>query len=408
MPVARIINGSAEDAAALAALLRELGYTLDQDSQYADLEIELQRYPREDALKQASTMAAGIGADVFLAPGALATTAAVVTQAPPTEDATAGSALSGESPRPFDPLQFSESPSPESADVGGSPQISAPVDAHQTEAHIPYGSIFGGLDAPAHSQGGAEKIAVQEWSVPEVRPGAGSRLLALLDAMGESIRTGVNNVGNGMASLVSQWRARRTARRELRVQAAERRRAAQQEKARQRAAQQPIVIAAVETRPLAAKSPVEAVSPRPVPVVRRRIVAPSLRAGNAPLKVLAIAAGAAACAMFAWLLLSGPDSSLPPANNNVEQQLPFGPVRINPRAPTKSAAVPMPPAAPAAYATHAPAPAPPVTKAARPHHAARRRAAVAEQDVTVRHFDGRRSANVTVSRNAPKHISDMQ
>ena len=409
MPVARIVNGSAEDAAALAVLLRELGYTVEQDSPYADLEIELQRCAREGVLKHASARAAQIGADVFLAPGALATPAGVVTPTPPTEDAAAESSLSAESVlRPFDRLQFSHSPSPESADLDGSPQIPAPMEAHQADAPVAYGSIFGGLDGRPQPQPDPETVVVQEWSVPEVQPRAGSRVLALLDAMGASIRGGVNAAGNGTANLVSQWREHRAARRELRVQRAERRRLAQQEKARLRAAPRPTVTAMVETRPLAPTARVEAISPRPV--ARRRIAQPSLRAGNAPLKVFAIAAGAAACVMFAWLLLSGPDSSLPPGNNNVEQQLPFGPVRITPHGQTKTAAVQPAPAAPAAYATQpaAPGAAPPATKATRPRHAARRRAAGAEDEVTVRHFDGRRSANVALSRNNPKHISDIQ
>src|SRR5215469_6024467 len=78
MPLARIFSDSTSDAAPLIAHLQALGYTIetvpphasDLES-HADLEIRLDRCSRADALPEAERRARELGADIYIASGAL-------------------------------------------------------------------------------------------------------------------------------------------------------------------------------------------------------------------------------------------------------------------------------------------------------------------------------------------------
>src|SRR5437764_11913960 len=79
MPLARIFSTAApEDISALASYLRGLGYEVEYavargqaKLRPADLEVDVEPCAAGEALSRASRMAAEIGGDVFLAPGAL-------------------------------------------------------------------------------------------------------------------------------------------------------------------------------------------------------------------------------------------------------------------------------------------------------------------------------------------------
>ncbi|HZU23652.1 MAG TPA: hypothetical protein VE998_12540, partial [Terriglobales bacterium] len=73
MSVARIFADCASDAAPLTAHLRALGYTVELAAcnsdapTNADLEIRLERWPRNGALAEAQRRARNLGAEVFVA-----------------------------------------------------------------------------------------------------------------------------------------------------------------------------------------------------------------------------------------------------------------------------------------------------------------------------------------------------
>src|SRR5215472_14704239 len=84
MPVARIISQSTSDAARLVAHLQALGYTLEvvpPDASglesHADLEIRLDQCDRAEALAEAERRARELGADIYVASGALQLTETV-------------------------------------------------------------------------------------------------------------------------------------------------------------------------------------------------------------------------------------------------------------------------------------------------------------------------------------------
>src|SRR5437588_10729294 len=105
MPLARIFTRSSEDVAALAALVRELGYdteraSFDGNDQLcaADLEIEVERCATADALRRGAALAADIGADLFIAPGALACDPQPAAEGPPVTEFAKVSAPAAEAP----------------------------------------------------------------------------------------------------------------------------------------------------------------------------------------------------------------------------------------------------------------------------------------------------------------------
>jgi hypothetical protein len=430
MPLARILNSSPEDAASLATLLRELGYEVEfggaeQGRSAADVEVEVELCGADDALRRGVQIAARIGADLFVAPGAL-------TNRPEPAAARPKSAIAAEietpqpTPdlRPFDvvaPAELNPQAAPSRSDFVAAEHEPAATESVQsaqpaTDPAIAYGSIFGSL-YPSQSQSAAcKRVEVREWEVPEVAEPSGSRLMALLDSASnaagvvmDAVRDACNEAADGIAQLVRQWRAHRVQRRQLRAQSAQLRRAASEQKSQRRSVAQP-AITCIPVATVAAAAPL----PRPATTLQSARRAP--RRGS--WAMLAVAVTTAACALFAWLTLADQDLSPPATNGRIEQQLPFGPVTITPKLPATPAPAPAvsAPAITAPSVSRAPQTSPPPQRrragaAAPQRHRPSRRAQsnFAEDDVTVRHFDAPKpTTGVVASRNHPKRITDIE
>ena len=157
-------------------------------------------------------------------------------------------------------------------------------------------------------------------------------------------------------------------------------------------------------RPAAPVAPM----PAPAPMQRRR----SLSAREREWVTAAVFSGALALAvMLAWVAANRrPASPLPAAvlmrSNSMEQQVPFGPVKLTP--PVMPVVVPSPVVAP----TQAPAQTQPAPKPARTTRAVSRAPKQVEDDdaVVVRHFAPARPPVYTAiqSRNGVKYFSDME
>jgi hypothetical protein len=166
----------------------------------------------------------------------------------------------------------------------------------------------------------------------------------------------------------------------------------------------------------------------PRPSFKRTAVGPDRPSGKH--RTLLAAAALAIFTMIGWTvaLQRQPTASLPSfTNSTLEQELPFGPVKLVPREATKTAApahrmsAPMS-AAPKTAATAQPsAPVPNQTAAkksspaikARPSHAAARRrlrpadSEVADDEVIVHQYGPSASPKAVLSKTGPRRISDI-
>ncbi|HKD74943.1 MAG TPA: hypothetical protein VKB76_05585, partial [Ktedonobacterales bacterium] len=152
------------------------------------------------------------------------------------------------------------------------------------------------------------------------------------------------------------------------------------------------------------------------------IASPSAARAVRPLPWVAFAsAGAVAvAALLGWSVLAGSSASPNvPINGSIEQQVPFGPVKIVPRSPSQprtavkpATAPPAHPvaAAPTATSAHGRVPAKPKTTTRHVAHSAHRtRQQTADDEVVVHHYaTPKPQTQAKATNNGVKHISDQE
>lgn len=441
MAVARILSDSASDAAPLAAHLHALGYTIEIASptsdaeSHADLEIRLDRCSSAEALAMAEQRARELGADVYISSGAFGRKDPEITplEAPvkapaPLPIAQVQPALREEIRNPLSPAVAMNAATESQSEILATQPAPA---AHQAEvAESSPGPIFGSATVPEPIDSaatytlfgdripGTSETANDESDQREnAWAAAASETTA---AMRDSLQAARNSVDRAVTSLASsftalasstrQWCSRQTTNWR---QAVEQRRASRAEAQQQRAlalqSRRAVEEAPAEAAPKAIATPASAAATRAIP----------LRTGR-PLPWLAFAgAGAlAVAAMLGWSVLAGhPASPGFPVNGTIEQHIPFGPVKIVPRAAAPQSVAPKP-AQPVQQA-HAPAPpaAAPVrqpqraeTAQAQPvqHHRVARNN-IADDEVIVHHYNAPKPPQkAQISSTGVRHISDQE
>lgn len=461
MPVARIFSESASDAASLAAHLHDLGYTIElaspnsDTSLNADLEIRLERCSRGDALAQAERRARELGADVYVAAGALAAIPGPVAAERPRVELT-NVAASSVAPvaRTRDPLSPTIAAAVDAGDFDPQ-QVAAPAPAQDVTAAV-------SLDVPqplpeiSPVSGNTPTVLMEiedrEGAIPVMSPSYalfGQRMqpdsqedfvaahthppreiaersivthgaAAVRHFSRQASEATVQGVASVRRRFIGSIHAMAESYSRLRSRRAETSKATHSETAP--AEIKPAVIPA-ESLPTAQVAPPEV---QPVPAATQDI-APSpqpARAGR-PLPWIAFAgSGAVAAAVLVtWSVLAGhPAAPLIPVNGNIEQQIPFGPVKIHPQKsrPVVHSAAPSAqqtsvepvPATPlsASRTTQAAASAPASASMPRPYRARRvARRASPDDEVIVRHYGKPVATTKTqISSTGVKHISDQE
>jgi hypothetical protein len=490
MPIARILTPFPEDAVALSGYLEALGYTVEISAPgeprgtAADMEIDLGRCPASAALARAEELARNAGADVYLAPGIFAATAqraetGAHPQAPPTAPSISNqqppaASISHEQPAgpPSQPAVIKSEPP---AAIASQPEVPAPVapaSAPQAEQPAaPREFAFLGSYRPNAPQRSDEHRA-------EFTPGIAASVSAFIAGAVQSASLTLAELNWKLAERREQKRAQRELAREARPQllaeraaqataaaterqaalrrqreaqlaaaaarareeAEQRRRAEAEARARAQAELQTraqagtrersaVIAEAARSqaahRSLPAPAPADREFAAPAVYARRR-----LRSASSQTRTLVAAAAIAIVVMVGWTiaLQNQPTSALPSfSNSTLEQELPFGPVKLVPQkdgktAPRSTTPKPRPVATPANKAAVLPqSSVPPSQQAAakkssagtKPRgartarHRTPRDTDIADDEVIVRHYGPTATPKPLASKSGPRHISDI-
>jgi hypothetical protein len=493
MPVARIFSDSTSDAAPLVAHLQALGYTIetvpahasDLES-HADLEIRLDRCSRADALPEAERRARELGADIYIASGALhltetmrgivspeplpdncfvenqavasidaeptairdplAPVLAVIPEIKESLPSPVAEAPSFASPTEFDELNVPSAASENPAQPVDEPIVPA---AALTAAEVPeVAELFPAQEAEAPPfvwQGGfddlnATDIVSETSEQPVNAPIADAAAPAEGDTLGVFTLFGVQpgseaearraeetpppSSDDWMATLAKTVAILRDAVSQLTKAVAAgfasggRRAMEKLRAARQTPPQDASKLTSAPGTAHPAPPPPPAVAPPPS---ASPLASPGAAHAVRPLPWVAFAsAGAVAvAALLGWSVLTG-TSATPsvPINGSIEQQVPFGPVKIVPRRPAQPPRAVKPVTAPPHPVAAAPAPKSGTkgsvsarSKATRhvapSHHHSRER--IADDQVIVHHYSTPKPPTQAKVNNAGvKHISDQE
>jgi hypothetical protein len=467
MPVARIFAESASDAAPLAAHLRALGYTIelaspDSDTTVnADLEIRLERCNFTDALQQAKRRARELGADIYVAANALEVVhepspvmapalntrnaaEQEVARSAELRDSLSPAVVFGLMPeagagsqvldQPFVPAN-EPLPEPVRAECAETAFQSGPIDLPRSESRAPVETATAQAHDPAATYttcGEPLQPAPSLTGVTNHAPAQEEVAAAVLSRAAAAVCSSFTVAGaataRGFAATQSKLRQSMSAvtqsysRRRMRAQPAT------------QTAQTQIQIEA--PRPFSLQQEVQPTPPAavvapPPPAAEAFAPAstPRAHASIRPLPWLAFAAsGAAAVAiLLTWSVVAGhPAAPSIPVNGNIEQQVPFGAVKIHPQAqPPRTTAAPARAVVPAVGQPLARAnsvkPSPAIRANAKPpqpahdgsfrkrssHRTARQRPA--DDDVIVHHY-GKPTPppKAQLSSTGVKHISDQE
>lgn len=492
MPVARIFSESASDAAPLAAHLRDLGYTIELASPNsdttlnADLEIRLERCNRADALAQAERRARELGADVYIADGALAMSTGFEPAAPqPVERASVAAPIPQHQVEPHDPLSpgiagASERHEPEIANMifsgtgihevpgaaespkvieTGTVALSPEPKPLPISASIPASEM--GLEPTVVNPGAPAAGAPIGWEVPAEAHDDASTMDRLsverleqnpsealpiprAEASSQAWARSTAALSNAAATVRNFFRQASTA--AIRgltlvgLQLSKQIHAMRQSYLRSRA-RKPVLVKSSHPEsasgqnnpaPIATESLASTTEIAPPAVHPASHSAPGITTPQAPAKstrplpwmAFAGSGAVAAAVLLTWSVLAGhPAAPVVPVNGNVEQQIPFGPVKIHPQQPRQSTAhsaassaqpvsVRPLPSTPSPSAKTAQA-APSARNSGSVHHGSRaqraaRRGSV-DDEVIVRHYGKPVTATKTqISSTGVKHISDQE
>ena len=490
MPVARIFSESASDAAPLAAHLRDLGYTIELASPNSDtalnsdLEIRLERCNRADALAQAERRARQLGADVYVAAGALVTSPGSEPAAAQSVERASLGAPIAQHPAELSPLDrlregtadtlrdplspgvtgTSERHEPEIANVISSPGIHevpsviespSVIDARRLAQPVepeplpisdsipaaemgpepivinpsaPVASASVELEFPAAVHDGASTSEALPIPRTESPSQVWRRSTAALSNAAAAIR---NFSGQASAAIVhGLTSAGRALSRQIRATRQAYSRARSRKPVLVKASQPGVGSPESQTPPIATESLATTTAPladQPTPVSTQGVTTPQRPASNTrPLPWMAFAgSGAVAAAvLLTWSVLAGhPAAPVVPVNGNIEQQIPFGPVKIHPPQPRPSTSHsaassaqpvsvrPLPSTLPPSAKTTPSAPSPRNSGAA--HHSSRTQRAARprsiDDEVIVRHYGKPVTTTKTqISSTGVKHISDQE
>jgi hypothetical protein len=435
MPLARIVTDSPEQVSELTSSLRAMGYDVECVSlqmpatglQPADLEITIESCLRADAPAHAEQIARQIGADVFVAAGALSERAALPEPLPTPEHATEPVIK-----HVMDPPRIAP-PKPKLVPAGITdplaptvlPQPMAPPEPVQqrtlrrvqpTVIWQPGPSPFPFfLEEPAENgswqpsppvlisiccRAAHNAVAIlrsglrgSRWSVKRIS-GLGGRLVGGYKRLSAALGSGAHALHSRGNRWVVALQQRRT-----------------------RAAQ-------VHSQPLSTSSNTTAaqvVMARPVPAVQEapRVIPAARRRSDSPAPILALTAAVTALLVMGWaVVMQQATSPLPSSNTKIQQQVPFGPATITPSTTPPAASAPAAATVPRVVKPAAIQALPPAQPKAAPVTASNRRPArrtyssqIADYDeVIVRNYSASRPAAkvAAANHNGTKYISDMQ
>lgn len=441
MLVARIFAESASDAAPLAAHLHALGYTIelaspDSDATVnADLEIRLERCNLADALTQAKRRASEVGADIYVAANALEVT-------PEISPVLETSAKAGTLPEnqgilpagvrdPLSPAVFADvavdsqaaSQAQKALEAAAVPElVNADVAKPRFEPATPQQSLTNG-SAPAPQTEIAPQAADPAATPASFREQVHAPAAVTGKTPGQEAASSTGAFNSAVAAIRNSFSHAAAAPGHSLA-------AAQQKLRWSASAVAQSNLAPKTDGPDTIQAPEEKPAGSVMPPVGRTNPAPASRARR-PLPWLTFAAsGAVAVAvLLTWSVVAGhPAAPTIPVNGNIEQQIPFGAVKIHPlgqaahasaapatvtaKPPITTAsrtAAPSAPAKPVAATSASSRPAAPAQKARSQHRTARRRSS-ADDDVVVHHY-GKPAPPPTktqISSTGVKHISDQQ
>ena len=437
MPVARIFSDSTSDAAPLIAHLQALGYAIetvpphasDLES-HADLEIRLDRCSRTDALPEAERRARQLGADIYIASGALhltETVRGIVSPEPLPENCfvenQAVASIDAEPTALRDPLSPVLAVIPEIAELFPAQEAEAPpfvwqggfddlnaTDIVSENSEQPVNAPVADAAVPAEGDtlGRFTLFGVQPPSEAEARraeetpPPSSDDWMATVAKTVAILREAASQLTKAVAAGFAS--VGRRAMEKLRA-------------ARQTPPQHASNITSAPGTAHPAPPPL-AVAPPPS---ASPLASPGAAHAVRPLPWVAFAsAGAVAvAALLGWSVLTGTSAtSSVPINGSIEQQVPFGPVKIVPRRPAQRPPAVKPVTAPPHPVAAAPAPKSGTkgsvsarSKATRhvapSHHHSRER--IADDQVIVHHYSTPKPpTQAKVNNTGVKHISDQE
>lgn len=440
MPLARVITRNPDDARELHQQLVERGYRVEYADPSAltagpaDLEIDLQRRPLDEALRLASEWAETSGADVYIAPGALPHVESRVANEP--QDAIEPSRIAEQ--QPLERYQHPSEPvmqRPEPAEPEPVPEISSyvPLTFSQPER------------SPNESE--PEESAPRSEVLRETVANAAGIVADSLHETKEAVSQGFSDLKQRFVqerrpklaepSMLQRWNRtlaeRRASRQERKEREREIARMAREERARREARAATLARDLQQVRERESKARPEFVARAAMPVMQQRSTsletpeAASERRTMSPRReyqrdegaeywrgAFTGAAAVAVILMIAWATLG---TSRPPAaphsSGQIKQDVPFGPVTLTPGASTARPSAPVStarPSAPPSTASRSVTP-PPKPAPVRTHRARRSagNSRVAEDEVIVHHYGATKPAasNATARNTGPKRISDQ-
>jgi hypothetical protein len=440
MPLARVITRNPDDARELHQQLVERGYDVEYadpsalNAGPADLEIDLQRRPLDEALRLASEWAEISGADVYIAPGALPFVESRVANEP--QDAIEPQRIAEQQPlEPHEHLNEPVTQRYEPAEPEPVPEISSyvPLTFSQPERSL--------------NQSEPEESAPRSEVLRETVANAAGIVADSLHETKEAVSQGFSDLKQRFVherrpkpaepSMLQRWNRalaeRRASRQERKESEREIARMAREERARREARAATLARDLQEVGERESESRPEFVARAAVPVMQQRSTSPaspqpaSERRTMAPRReyqrdegaeywrgAFTGAAAVAVILMIAWATLG---TSRPPAaphsSGQIKQDVPFGPVTLTPGASTARPLAPSaaprqsPPQSTAARSV-TPTPKPPPVRTQRARRGAGN-SGVAEDEVIVHHYGATKPApsNATAHNTGPKRISDQ-